>query len=449
MRVVFPCAHHNRFVHSIGTYHVGRMAIDAILEEFPLEAEYSDLDKKTLHETFTIACLLHDCGHSPFSHLLEHYFISEDEGDDLDEKILGHSCNQESMRKDFLNLKAKPHEKVSSYLALTYYKGAINKINPNIDLDVVVRMILGCKFSDQKKKNHKIYNCLIPLLNGPFIDVDKLDYFARDRWATGYFSSTIDLERLVSAFRIRFSNGNYQFCIKKSALHEIESVLDSTKFQRIWVFQHHKIVYDEMLLEKSLEALFRAVDDTAPRDIFRRSLFDLRNLTNYREVYGNPIYQLTDDDILSLLKKYVHDNKYFLEWISRDHRLVPLWKTNAEYVAIMRSFVRKLKYEKIGSILIEIIEALLRENGIDENSYYLYAAVPKIKTISKKNDLLIDVDGKIMGYKELVPSENHSNVALEQYYLIFVPREIVNNSTARQKLQDFIYTRMKQAISVS
>ena len=58
--LVFPGAHHTRFEHSLGVSHVGGMMADAMgLEEF----------EKTLVQ---VAGMLHDVGHGPYSHTLEH-----------------------------------------------------------------------------------------------------------------------------------------------------------------------------------------------------------------------------------------------------------------------------------------------------------------------------------------------------------------------------------------
>jgi len=72
MRVLYPSSHHDRFIHSLGTFHLGCTAIDY------LKKNSKDIltDEKDVN-SFKIACLLHDCGHAPFSHTFEDYFNKE------------------------------------------------------------------------------------------------------------------------------------------------------------------------------------------------------------------------------------------------------------------------------------------------------------------------------------------------------------------------------------
>ena len=58
--LVFPGAHHTRFEHSLGVSHVAGMMADQL--------------KLDSHEKLTVevAGMLHDVGHGPYSHTLEH-----------------------------------------------------------------------------------------------------------------------------------------------------------------------------------------------------------------------------------------------------------------------------------------------------------------------------------------------------------------------------------------
>ena len=86
MRCLYPSARHDRFIHSIGVYHLAKVAIKALKRnkyvvindekncaengyKFPTEQE-----QETILFSFEMAALLHDVCHSPFSHTLENYF---------------------------------------------------------------------------------------------------------------------------------------------------------------------------------------------------------------------------------------------------------------------------------------------------------------------------------------------------------------------------------------
>ena len=70
MRTLYPSAHHDRFVHSIGVYHLGKKAIDGLINNIKDDEIYT-ANKDFWQEyglCFQLACLLHDCGHAPMSH---------------------------------------------------------------------------------------------------------------------------------------------------------------------------------------------------------------------------------------------------------------------------------------------------------------------------------------------------------------------------------------------
>lgn len=75
-QALYPSVLHNRFVHSIGVYHLGKKAFDCFSSNVQNRnyPEYVTIKWDTYRTTFTLACLLHDVGHSPFSHTGEEYY---------------------------------------------------------------------------------------------------------------------------------------------------------------------------------------------------------------------------------------------------------------------------------------------------------------------------------------------------------------------------------------
>ncbi len=71
MRVLYPSARHDRFSHSLGVFHLGQKAMEALRKDDRL------IDDFERHEVlFLTACLLHDIGHTPFSHSLEELILA-------------------------------------------------------------------------------------------------------------------------------------------------------------------------------------------------------------------------------------------------------------------------------------------------------------------------------------------------------------------------------------
>ena len=71
-RALFPSARHDCFIHSLGVYHLGHLIIEALKKTE--ECESFPSNKEVVFNSYELACLLHDIGHSPFSHTFEEYF---------------------------------------------------------------------------------------------------------------------------------------------------------------------------------------------------------------------------------------------------------------------------------------------------------------------------------------------------------------------------------------
>lgn len=70
---LYPSALHNRFVHSLGVFHLGKKALGYFENNINIQNEaIPGWDE--IRNTFLTACLLHDVGHSPFSHTGEEYY---------------------------------------------------------------------------------------------------------------------------------------------------------------------------------------------------------------------------------------------------------------------------------------------------------------------------------------------------------------------------------------
>lgn len=246
MRVLYPNAKHDRYCHSLGVFHLGNKAVDALLDNFSQDKLWNiSSDHKSIlfwaknKVLFLIACILHDIGHTPFSHSLE-YQIYRNSGpkginDRIAEKIveyehhdssetsnmsikikssasheqLGALLVLEKMEKNIENIfddliaMSYPNINSSNILVSEYYKynPTIDKIDLKSDLCFIARMILGLKYEDFLPEN-QIRNCFVELLNGGNFDVDKLDYIIRDTKMSGINNVSIDVERLLNSICI-------------------------------------------------------------------------------------------------------------------------------------------------------------------------------------------------------------------------------------------------------
>lgn len=160
---VFPSANHTRFEHSLGVCYLGGKMINS-LKNNHAELKITERDC----ELIEIACLIHDIGHGPFSHLWDHYVISVND---------------------------KEHE----IRGLNMFKDMINKydlsINTN-EFDIICELVNP---TFEENINNWYYQILA---NKKFqVDVDKLDYLQRDSYYTGIIGR-YNYDRIITEARI-------------------------------------------------------------------------------------------------------------------------------------------------------------------------------------------------------------------------------------------------------
>lgn len=71
-RSLFPSARHDRFIHSLGVFHLGSKIVENLSKYYKTEKMGFNLE--IVFNSYKAACLLHDVAHSPFSHTFENYF---------------------------------------------------------------------------------------------------------------------------------------------------------------------------------------------------------------------------------------------------------------------------------------------------------------------------------------------------------------------------------------
>lgn len=233
MDIVFPSATHNRFAHSLGVFHLGTMALNELkknIGNLGKDFKVSDSFWDIYSLCFQLACLLHDCGHSPYSHSLESCYKVAYEPyspTTVAERLLevfpklGYKKSSReyhavegwlvSIDKD---CPASPHELMSALLVFEEYNEAIQEIISSrgiadkADIDFIIRAIIGFEYplnaelDVRERRERGIKNCLVSLLNSSQFDVDTLDYVVRDSLSSGLNNFSIDIERLLTSLSV-------------------------------------------------------------------------------------------------------------------------------------------------------------------------------------------------------------------------------------------------------
>ncbi len=363
-RVLYPSARHDRFIHSIGVYHLGQKAIQGFLNNC------DDKDTQIVEKykySFLMACLLHDIGHAPFSHTCENLFSYKENISNMNSKI-----NEELIaeikshlddsicavfEKDYSSLimknPPKPHEIMSSIITCRKYNDYskfFESENINfLDLDLMVRCIIGCCYSYKRTDNEEnrlelgIKNCLIRLLNSSTVDVDKLDYIARDTQMSGYDSIVLDNKRLLDNVCIVDDDGIYYPAFRKGALSVLSNVVIAKNSQAKWIINHPVVIYESYLLCKAIgtslanSGIVDVDGKLLSSDEIISFIFSSASLSKEgRKFSGGTFRLLSDIEILNLMKSHMECH-VVSEYFSRDERKSPVWKSNEEFLYCLDS----------------------------------------------------------------------------------------------------------------
>ena len=300
---VFPTANHTRFQHSLGIAHLALHYWDAQAEnldrffEVPFGASAPLLEvRQTVRawksvlgsttstdywrELFSLAALLHDIGHGPFSHTFELLPMVMDLEKEL--KNLSPELQTE------MGLRMRRGRWGHEHMTLLYANRILREVDPSCGLQKkymiglaylllpekrsMPRQLLGPFLRSLQKQRvgggALIPNLLKPALSGPF-DLDKIDYIQRDGRNCGVALGYIEWQRLFSRLFPCAAHPNFLKTSKGAARHspivllsKISNfpVLDDFTFRCFQmysqVYLHPKIVgFDEMLRRVLVRAL--------------------------------------------------------------------------------------------------------------------------------------------------------------------------------------------------
>lgn len=433
IRSVYPSARHDRFIHSLGVYHIGQMIVNQ------LETERNDwnigVDFDAIAKSYLLACLLHDVGHAPFSHTLEKFYgkkndLAKELSDEIKNEYFTYDLKGKEQEANF-------HEYVSAWLAVKRFSDEIVELGGNPEF--VARMIIGLFYQD--KHNHQIDNCMISLLHGEVIDADRLDYTCRDVWASGYHTSSYDLKRLVAALHIRKKedDGDFVVCFDSNVINEIDNVMTVKDFQMKYVFNHHTVVYDQYLLTSAVENTAYKLFGKDFKDKYKDKcdvvsaatgkLCSISSMIKPLEIDKFKLIYPSDGDFVSLMKQD-DDNETFKEWYSRKYSRFAIWKTPDEFAGFFK--IRRNQNIENENFEQKVSEALT-SNGITSEDILIRKVTYKPKVLLKS--LYILVHKELRRFTEIYPEEGKTKDVVFYYAYVKKPEESYQKiEEKRQKL---------------
>lgn len=412
IRSIFPSARHDRFIHSLGVYHIGKKIVDNILESDRHALKINEEEWNRITSSYLIACLLHDISHAPFSHTFEYYYGPKSKLADELKSLLGGTFADDLQNIDAPNF----HEYASAIVTIKEFKEIIEKQLYG-DVEFVCRMIIGC-FYEKNKEENLIQNCFIPLLHGDIVDADRLDYVCRDVWASGYATASVDIDRLVAGIHIKYKQEEPVVCVDSKVLNEIVNMLEVKQFQNRYVINHHSVQYEQQLMIYAAEfTAQRLIEGKSGVDALR-DIININNTIGTIKVGGYTINRLSDEDLLALMKQD-KENKFYHEFSTRNYTRFAIWKSPDEFYYYFPSVPRNADLKR--PQFEELVKTALSKFC---NPYDIIICKVVYKEAVKLSSLYVIVNEEIVRYTDIYPEYDIKECGNRDinFYYVFVPK---------------------------
>jgi len=194
--LVYPGAVHNRFTHALGATHLMGLAIkDLRLKNVKISDEE--------YEAASIAILLHDIGHGPYSHALEFSLFDNITHEDLSLALMNRMNDE--------------------------FKGK---------LDMAIKIFTG------EYPKHFLHQLVSSQL-----DVDRLDYLKRDSFYSGVSEGVVGIDRIIKMFDVV----DDQLVVEEKGIYSIEKFIVARRLMYWQVYLHKTVLGAEHLLVSVLK----------------------------------------------------------------------------------------------------------------------------------------------------------------------------------------------------
>jgi len=259
---VYPGALHTRFHHALGALHLMQEAINVLRSKgVEISAEES--------EGVCAAILLHDIGHGPFSHALEHALVD------------------------------RHHEAIS----LMFMKALNKEFSGQLDLAIAI-------FTNRYPKKF-----LYQLVSGQ-LDMDRMDYLNRDSFFTGVSEGVIGYDRIIIMLDVH----DGELVVEEKGIYSIEKFLTARRFMYWQVYLHKTGVAAEQmlihLLARARELALEGQQLEAPRDLARFLYLPAGEVWPEEKLLEH-YARLDDTDITACVKNWSEAEDPLLAYLSK------------------------------------------------------------------------------------------------------------------------------------
>lgn len=333
--LVYPGANHTRFHHAIGAMHLMQKALSELQKK---GVEISNKEK----EGVLIAILLHDIGHGPFSHTLEH-----------------------SLLKDV------HHEEVS----LLFMQRLNDEFNGQLDTAIEI-------FTDKHPKK------FLHQLVSSQLDMDRLDYLQRDSYFTGVSEGVVGSERIIKMLDV----ANNELVIIEKGIYSIENFISARRIMYWQVYMHKTVVSSEFMLRsilKRAKLLFLKGKDlfaTPSLKLFLGHDFTIEDFNNNKNLL-NDFAQIDDTDIISAIKVWQNSDDKILSTLSKNLINRQLFKTEIAKEELDSNKIENIKKDIVTRLNIDTsdLNYFFEENTLVNSAYEQFK---QIKIVKRNGDVI-------------------------------------------------------------
>ena len=251
--LVYPGAVHTRFMHALGAMNLMIKCVQS------LRAKNVEISEEEAEATY-LGILLHDIGHGPYSHTLEHTIVQ-----------------------------GVNHEKISEIL--------MGKLNDEFD----GKLSLAIDIFNFKYESKPFLSQLI----SSQLDMDRLDYLLRDSFFTGVSEGVVGAERLINMLNVHEG----QLVVEEKGIYSVEKFLVARRLMYWQVYMHKTVTAaDQMLISilkraRDIASSGQALGNYHPLVHF---LGNNINESNFDDDAVETYTLLDDSDILSAIKAWTH-----------------------------------------------------------------------------------------------------------------------------------------------
>jgi len=333
-QLVYPGAVHTRLAHSLGACHLMGKALD----ELKAKDICPDKDECVAAR---LAALLHDIGHAPFSHSLEHTLVG------VSHETLSRLIMQR-MDKEFGGLLTK---------AICVFN------NSSSDLPAIASAKVGS-------------GGYLHQLVSSQLDVDRMDYLNRDSFYTGVSEGVIGYDRILQMLTVR----DNELMVEEKGVYSVEKFIIARRLMYWQVYLHKTVLGAEMLLINILKRAKELARDGY--ELFATpslNYFLYRNLTE-ADFIENPEHldnfcQLDDSDVMVSIKVWqTHEDK--------------ILSTLCKMLILRKLYKVLLSSQSLAGILKEKVERVKYMLGIEDKDmqYFAFTGVTSNSTYNQDDE---------------------------------------------------------------